>query len=676
MDATSIQVSAVLLTWNSARDVGRALTALSRECRDLSAEIIVVDNGSVDDSPSVVATSAPQARVLRNPRNLGVARARNQGMREARGRYILLLDSDTEMMPGSLRAMVAFLDARPEVAVVGPKLVYPDGTLQFSCRRFPTVPGKIFRLLPLSWRRAVPWVADEELMSLDHSVAQPVDYVIGACQLIRRSASEALGGLDDRIFYGPEDVDFCLRARKAGWEVWYLPTAVVIHSEQRVTRRRPGRLTLHHGRALVYYFAKHRYIWKRPIPETPALVLRPPGPSPRAAADTPRAPKVLQLVTQSEWGGAQTHVLALARGLRGTYDVTIGCGAGGPLVARGRESGIRVVEIPSLVQPPRLLADLATLWRLVRWIRTEAFQIVHCHSTKAGLLGRIAARLAGAPIVAFTAHGWPSLAALPPLIRLAYRVAESGVARLSHVIICVSEHDKRQALKMGTGTPDRLVVVRNGVNPALWAQSMSAGPSGQPRGAIPGSARDGVCTAVCVARLTVQKDPLTLLKAWTMLQGAHRLVLIGDGPLRAELEAFCGRAGLTDRVTFLGARDDVPAVLGAADLFVLASRWEGLPFAVLEAMCSGLPVVATRVGGIPEAVVDGETGLLVPPGDARALAEAIERLAADPRLRGQMGAAGRRRAEACFTEARMLAENADVYARLLAARRAAVVPAR
>ncbi|MDR7545120.1 MAG: glycosyltransferase [Armatimonadota bacterium] len=679
MDAASIQVSVVVLTWNSSRNVGRALAALSQECHGLAAEVIVVDNGSTDDSLAVVAASAPQARVVRNTRNLGVAPARNQGMRQARGRYVLLLDSDTEMMPGSLRAMVEFLDARPEVAVVGPKLVYPDGTLQFSCRRFPTVPGKLFRLLPLAWRRALPWVADEELMGLDHSIAQPVDYVIGACQLIRRSVSEALGGLDDRIFYGPEDVDFCLRAWKAGWEVWYLPGAVVIHSEQRVTRRRPGMLTWHHGRALVYYFAKHRYVWKRPVPEIPAPVLRKSGRPPRAlvqAPRVPRVPKVLQLVTLSEWGGAQTHVLALARGLRGAYDVTIGCGPGGPLVTRGRQAGIRVVEIPSLVQPPRFFADLATLWRLVHWIRAESFEIVHCHSTKAGLLGRIAARLARVPAVVFTAHGWPSLDALPPLVRLAYQIAERGVARLSDVVICVSEHDRRRALEMGAGTPDRLVVVRNGVDPALWAR-----PTGHllERGYVAPMdrpAHDGACTAVCVARLTVQKDPLLLLRAWKMVRGAHRLVLIGDGPLRVELEVFSAREGLSDRVAFLGARDDVPVALGAADLFVLASRWEGLPFAVLEAMFFGLPVVATRVGGIPEAVADGETGILVPPGDARALAEAVERLAADPHLRRKMGAAGRRRAEACFTEARMLAESADVYARLLMPRGAAVVPSR
>jgi glycosyltransferase involved in cell wall biosynthesis len=369
-------------------------------------------------------------------------------------------------------------------------------------------------------------------------------------------------------------------------------------------------------------------------------------------------------------------VLALARGLRGAYDVTIGCGAGGPLVARGRQSGIRVVEIPSLVQPPRLFADLATVWRLVRWIRAEAFDIVHCHSTKAGLLGRIAARLAGAPAVAFTAHGWPSLSALPPLIRVAYQVAERFAGRLSDVVICVSEHDRRRALEMGAGTPGRLVVVRNGVDPGLWARPTGerleredGGPSERP-------VHDGACTAVCVARLTVQKDPLTLLRAWKMVRGGHRLVLVGDGPLRAELEAFSDREGLSDRVAFLGARDDVPATLEAADLFVLASRWEGLPFAVLEAMFSGLPVVATRVGGIPEAVADGETGILVPPGDIRALAEAVERLAADPRLRREMGAAGRRRAAACFTEARMLAESAEIYARLLAPRRASVVPSR
>jgi len=259
------QVSAVILTWNSARHLGRGLAALQKERERVPTEVIVVDNGSSDDSLAMLAAAVPDARVIRNPTNQGVARARNQGVRDSHARYVLFLDSDAEMAPGSLGEMVRFMDATPGVGIVGPKLIAPDGTLQFSCRQFPTLQGKVLRQLPLKLRRAIAPAADEEMHNIDRTIAQPVDYVIGACQLIRRDVIERIGPLDERMFYGPEDVDFCLRAWQAGWAVYYLPAAVAVHHEQRITRRRPGVLTLRHGLALAYYFWKHRYLWRRPL---------------------------------------------------------------------------------------------------------------------------------------------------------------------------------------------------------------------------------------------------------------------------------------------------------------------------------------------------------------------------------------------------------------------------
>ncbi len=170
------------------------------------------------------------------------------------------------MTPSSLAEMVRFLDAHPRVAIVGPRLIYPDGSLQYSCRKFPSLPGKLLRQLPLKVRRTFPLAVEEEMQLLDRSTAQPVDYVIGACQLIRMATLGQIGLLDERMFYGPEDVDLCLRAWQHGWEVYYLPSSVVVHDEQRVTRRVPGTITLKHAAALMYYFWKHRYLWRRPDP--------------------------------------------------------------------------------------------------------------------------------------------------------------------------------------------------------------------------------------------------------------------------------------------------------------------------------------------------------------------------------------------------------------------------
>ncbi|MDR7420328.1 MAG: glycosyltransferase [Armatimonadota bacterium] len=661
------RVTAVILTWNSASFVTRALESLAREGERVPLDVIVVDNGSTDPSLEIVATVAPSARVIRNEVNLGVAQARNQGARAAGGEYILFLDSDAEMTQASLEQMVRFLDAHPRVAIVGPKLVYPDGRLQYSCRKFPTVPGKALRLLPLAWRRAVPWVADEEMLDLDRSRPQPVDYLIGACQLVRRQALEALGWLDERMFYGPEDVDLCLRAWQAGWQVCYLPQAVVMHAEQRRTHRRLDRLTWRHSRALAYYFWKHRYVWRRPRVGRES----PRGSAGRAgvseAGESPAPAAILHLVTLSEWGGAQACVLALARGLAPAYNVTVGCGPGGPLVGRLRAEGIRVVEVPLLARSPSPLADFLVLWRLARWMRAERFALVHCHSTKAGLLGRFAAVLAGVPVRVFTAHGWPFAGWWHPVLRWAVVRAERLAARASTAIICVSEHDRRLALQMGIGPASKLRVIHNGVDPRRYvAAGVGRDPgSPSPSAVGPGIVRGGEagrpCRVVSVGRLTHQKDPLTLLHAWRLVDGPHRLAIVGEGPIRGMLEAEIERSGLVGRVELLGARDDVPRLLGEFDVFALASRWEGLPLAIIEAMMCGLPVVATRVGGIPEVVHDGETGILVPAGDPAALARAIQRFVDDPALRHRAGAAGKDRALQWFTEVRMLRETADVY---------------
>jgi len=367
------------------------------------------------------------------------------------------------------------------------------------------------------------------------------------------------------------------------------------------------------------------------------------------------------LITLSDWGGAQAHVLALARGFRHLYDVTVACGPGGPLVARLHEEGIRVVEVPGLTRAPRPLADLATLVWLSRWMRRERFALVHCHSTKAGLLGRVAARAAGIPAVLFTAHGWPFAGSWwPPVIRAFLATAERTVARLTTTVICVSQHDREAALRAGIGPPERLVVIPNGIAPEPWLVDAPTEEGGRGTG--------GTCTAVMVGRFQEPKDPITLVNAWARVGPAHRLMLVGDGPMRPEIEALILKQGLEGRVAVLGARDDVPELLRTADVFILSSHWEGMPLAVIEAMMSGLPVVATDVGGVSEAVVHGETGFLVPPGNPDALALALDRLLTDPALRRRMGEAGRRRALERFTEERMLTGTAAVYERALSGR--------
>lgn len=254
-------VSIVILTWNSRALLDACLTALPAATAPLATEVIVVDNGSRDGTAELLA-GRPDVVTITNPTNRGVAPARNQGLRAAHGEFIALLDVDTVPAPGSFATLIARLRAAPEVGLVGPKLVDPDGRLQYSCRRFPTLVDKLCRRLPARIGRAL--VDDVELRGWDHAGVRQVDYVIGACQVIRRTALDHTGLLDERIFYGPEDVDLCLRMHRAGWQVEYVPAAVVMHLERRLTRKLFSVLTARHVYGLGYFFWKHGYLLTRP----------------------------------------------------------------------------------------------------------------------------------------------------------------------------------------------------------------------------------------------------------------------------------------------------------------------------------------------------------------------------------------------------------------------------
>ena len=256
-----VTVSIIILTWNSEQQIGACLASLDRGLSEFPSEVIVIDNGSQDRTCAITRESRPDAQLLCNPENRGVAPARNQGIRLARGKYVLILDDDTVVQPGALDILIRYMEDRPEAGLCGPRLTDAEGKLQLSCRRFPTLIDKLARRLPAILGQEIARKA--EMADWDHRTVREVDYVIGACQVIRRRALQEVGLLDERIFYGPEDVDMCLRLQQAGWSVVYNPDAVVIHKERRVTRSLWSALMWKHVWGLGYYFWKHRYLLSR-----------------------------------------------------------------------------------------------------------------------------------------------------------------------------------------------------------------------------------------------------------------------------------------------------------------------------------------------------------------------------------------------------------------------------
>lgn len=256
MTAADVRVSVIILSRNARATLEACLAALPEGLAEwwATSEVIVIDNGSTDGTSEWLSTCPLVTAGIRNDVNRGVAAGRNQGLSQARGEFAVLLDDDTRCRPSGLARLVNYLRDHETVSLVGPKLISEQGKLQWSCRRFPTAWSKVLRRVP----RAEALIRSELLLDWDHNTPRPVDYVIGACQAFRRELVERIGLLDENIFYGPEDIDFCLRTWRSGMEVHYVADAVVVHDERRVTRRRPfDRIAWLHAKALLYYFSKH-----------------------------------------------------------------------------------------------------------------------------------------------------------------------------------------------------------------------------------------------------------------------------------------------------------------------------------------------------------------------------------------------------------------------------------
>lgn len=271
-------VSVAILSWNAQFWLRRCLASLfcpsdaqvmeawGRAGRPLdghppegvTSDVIVVDQESVDGSKAMVEEQFPQVRLVHQVPNLGFAGGNNVAYRHASGRYFLLLNSDTVVRPGWLTQLVAYADAHPRAGLIGPKLVNPDGSLQYSCRRFPSLGAGLFRHTPLEWM--VPrnsYTTDYLMKDWDHNDAREVDWLSGACLMARREMIEEIGGLDDGYFMYFEDVDWAFRAHRAGWEVRYTPEPVVIHEVGRSSDRRPKRMIVMHHQSAYRYFRRH-----------------------------------------------------------------------------------------------------------------------------------------------------------------------------------------------------------------------------------------------------------------------------------------------------------------------------------------------------------------------------------------------------------------------------------
>jgi len=377
--------------------------------------------------------------------------------------------------------------------------------------------------------------------------------------------------------------------------------------------------------------------------------------------------RVLHVITRLVVGGAQENTLLTVRYLdRTRYEVALASGPSlGPEGSLEAEisQDVVFVRIPELVRSPHPLKDPVALRKLYRLMRQGGYHIVHTHTTKAGLLGRIAARLARIPVVVHTPHGHAFHDYLSRAGSQALRRVEAALAHWTDAVICLTEAERDDHLRLGVGKPWQFEVIHSGVDLARFRSPLPDPEAKRRELGLPAGAR----VVGCVARLAPVKGVHYLLEAAPRIRASVPdavVVFVGDGDLRPHLERRARELGVDGAVQFLGLRRDVHEIVPLFEVAVQPSLNEGMGKAAVEAMAAGKPVVASAVSGLRNVVRPGRNGLLVPPGDPDALSRAVVDLLTDPNRARRLGEAAREDAESYGVEA-MVARLEALYDRLL-----------
>jgi glycosyltransferase involved in cell wall biosynthesis len=379
--------------------------------------------------------------------------------------------------------------------------------------------------------------------------------------------------------------------------------------------------------------------------------------------------KVLHTITRMIVGGAQENTMLTVDLLdKNRYEVDILCGlqtgAEGSLLEECRQRGLTMHRSRFLVREISPLRDLIHLIETVRFLKKGRYDIIHTHSAKAGVIHRIAAKIAGVPVIIGTVHGWSFHDRMSRIKKWAYAFIENLAARYSDKIIAVTDYDIDKGLSEKVGRREQYVTIHSAIEIERYRRpSRNVADIREELGIRPDHLVIGT-----VSRMSPQKAPLDFVRIAADICARHpkiQFLFIGDGPMHAEVKALVREKRIEDKILLPGLRKDVPDMLAVMDIFILTSLWEGLPRVFSQAMAAHLPIVATRVDGAPEAIRDTVSGYLTDPGKPGQMVKKLEILINQPEKRTSMATAGQDILDPGFNVYRMVEDIDTLYRKIL-----------
>lgn len=380
-------------------------------------------------------------------------------------------------------------------------------------------------------------------------------------------------------------------------------------------------------------------------------------------------PRVLHIITRLDPGGSATNTITSVDRLRQHgFDTALAYGVthdpNGSSKARLLRMGVPVFLLPHLVRDISPLKDMLAIRSIKRLLRQERFDLIHSHTSKAGVLGRMAARACGLP-VAHTPHGHVFYGYFGPLLTMVFVMVERRMARHTARIISLTDRETQESLEKGIGRPEQYVTIHSGVPLSIFRRiPAEVGVHFREQAGIPSDA----FLFVSAGRLVPVKGFDILLRGFAGADFGRRpvyLAIAGEGSERRALESMAGELGISSKVRFVGELLDVRALFSAGNAFVLAGRNEGMGRVFIEAMAAELPVIGTNVGGIPTFIENNVTGLIVPPEVPKAVARSMERISSDQELRFRLGRQSSEAVYPEYDEATMIEKLAKVYREVL-----------